>query len=347
MSSPSTFQRLSTGVSVSNLVLEQDTSEFFPEYYYEVNGKAIDAVSLLDVTPAPERKKLHVYSGVNSFPFDPQGKKIIAFDVIPNTSQGLTYPDKSQSEVLLYQKSASGQLLRLTPISEKVLQGYGMVAAKILNHPDHRLGEYSDHELMHFFAVAETIGPAFEFKRFESSLADENFVGEMDREGKPYSLMALGEYKDRLTGKRRQGFVDSPDAQGMGGMPPMSQPPMPQQPVQQPVTPQQPPMSQTNPMGMSQQPIQQPVQQPITPQQPPFDPAAFKNEAKYITIDPTTMMIDQWKVMFDVPTGEILGTVSIDANGNIVNPVKEIKGYQKAFFDFVGMRVPADMVIVN
>jgi len=353
MSTVSRFALLpATGTTVSNLIVAQDVHEFMPQYSYRENGKLTDAVNLSNVSPAERSPEHHIYTGVNSFSFDPQGKKIIAFDVLPDNGRDFSTAEKNRCDVILYQKSATGQLFRLTPVSEKILKGVSHCMVEILNHPTHKLGEYSDAELLHLFAVSVEVGPEFNFEKMEALLSDPSFTGRTDSNNRPYSANLLGEYKAKLEGKKRGTYFQSPDfksevPQTQPG--PSQQPPSPsQQPTmgqQQAPSPQTQAPQQQQPPSPSQQPIpmgQQPPQQPQKPDLTNFNPT-FAD----IPAFPDYRYIVQWNVVFNKNDNTILGTMAgLTPEGGMDNARQEIFEYQRDWLVSKGIPVPPEIFIL-
>ena len=323
MSSVSLFPRLTSGVSVDNLVVEQDIDEFFPVFLYNVNSRAIDAINLKDITPG-DLKNTFMYSRVDPFFIDPQGKKILAFDVETSLSATPSNSEPGRADVILYQEDASGRLHRLTPVTKKILEGVSMMFCQVLTHPDYQLKEYSDDELHHYFGTGNDFVEEFDFERFEKNFADKSYKGERPNPG------IVNNYKENLAGQSRPGskaeqemmrkkqreegmvlvqqsMQNMPFGQGFG---PMQMNPTGQQPPVQPQVQMQPP------------PVQMSQSQPSEPVQPVIDLNTF--EAQNVDIGNGRWMISQWGVVFNASNGEVIGTVDRVENGNMINFRSEI-----------------------
>jgi len=208
MSTHSYIPQLTTGVTVSNLILVENSNEEHPEYVYNVDSRAIDGINLKDVTSSVSSNKDLSYIQVKPFVFDPAGKKLIIY-AITSDPGAFRSTEGKRDDVVIFQESASGQLFRLTPISEKCLLGVKQHPAKVLNHPQHQLKEYSKEDLLHYFdaGVKEYGGDDkqdFNYRSFESSVSyKDGNLSDKDESFREYS-----DYQARLGGSEMWFSVD-------------------------------------------------------------------------------------------------------------------------------------------
>lgn len=351
-SSVSSVPRLTEGVTVSDLVLVQDINEYLFDYFYYLNERAIDAISLKDVTPSKEAQSKNVYNKIIPFVFDPNGKKILAFDADCKNRH---------TEVILYQENADGKLFRLTPISEKIIgEAFAMSYCRVLNHPVHRLKEYTEDELIFYLSVGGSQEDHFSFRDFESLLTKKFDYSDL---GKSIEKVQLKHYAFTLSSPQVQSGADVamvtqvaavpspiPDAQPTVQQVPITQ--VEQQPVQQPSAPVPIPafpVAAPAPSPLAVPPpvsaVPAPAPAPVTP---PPAPAAT-SEPKWLDVPGQNwMFMEQWNVVIDKTNGQILGTATGGlVNGQLVGTQAILKNEYVQYLASKGMHPAPGVVKVN
>lgn len=323
----SIISRLPSGKEADNLYFLYDNDEGYPESFWLVNGKALNGVSLKDITPSSEEKKGLKFIKVKNFFFDPNGENLLLFFFEKDM-------DTLDFEVLVYQQ-VNGKLFRLTPVSEKIKDFKIQLFCQVLKHPEVPLKQISKEDESFYFQIGkETFDNDFDFKVFEEHLLEKKCDMVACESPAPAATLAP---------------AATPTAEVAASVPVPS--PVPVAPVTTlvPVTI---PVPSVTPVPVAPTPVPivapTPVSAPVpAPVSAPVPAPAMAFEPTFIQILGTNFaMIDQLKVVFDHTNGSVLGSVTGVENGQLVGAVGSIKAEYEPMLLKIGLTIPPTIVKV-